>query len=101
MYAAQKKEGNDERRLDSIASLGAALTRSLEMAREYSPGSLGFTAAWEKAEAAVLRLGELVDCTTPLEPTLKVAGERILRGRRPSRGKPAVRDLRRQAARKR
>lgn len=83
LYAATQREGQHERRLDGIARVGRELTKASELARRHAPGSLGFTAAWERAEAAVLALGELVDASTPLEPTLRAAGDRIRRLRAP------------------
>jgi hypothetical protein len=48
------------------------------MSLEYPEGSLGHAAAWDNAEQAVRQLGELVDCTTPLEPALNMAARRVL-----------------------
>ena len=96
MYAAQQREDRDERRLRAIARVGRELTKATELARRYAPGSLGFTAAWERAEGALLDLGQLVDGTTPLEPTLRAAGDRIRR-----LGAPNAREQRRRATRER
>lgn len=97
LYAANKRDRVGERRLKAIADVGRELRKSMQLARACAPGTLGFTAAWERAEAAVLRLGALVDCTTPLEPTLRAAGDRI--ARRATRTSP--RDRKRAASRER
>ena len=97
LYVATEREGiRNERRLSAIARVGRELKQASELARRYAPGSLGFTAAWERAEAAVLELGTLVDGTTPLEPTLRAAGDRIRR-----LGAPGARERRRRASRER
>jgi len=96
LYAATQREGRNARRLDAIARVGRELTKATDLARRHAPGSLGFTAAWERAEAATLALGELVDATTPLEPTLRAATDRIRR-----LGSAGERERRRQATRQR
>jgi hypothetical protein len=79
MYAAAKAQG-EIRRCRAIEQLGRQLRTASEMAMEYEPGSLGYSAAWDGAEHVVKRLGELVDCTTPLEPALEMAVRRVLGG---------------------
>ncbi len=100
MYACTRKQAGAERRLALIEQVGRELGKATDMARMYPRGSLGFTAAWERAESAVRRLGELVDCTTPLEPALKVVGERITRASA-GVGESPRRELRRETRRKR
>ena len=97
LYAATKRQGNHERRLQAIARVGRELQRAAEMARAHQPGSLGFKSAWQRAEQAVHALGDIVDCTTPLEPTLAAAGERVKRARASGQS----RELRRRARRER
>ena len=99
LYAATQRQGRHERRLAAIARVGRELSKASDLARRHAPGSLGFTAAWERAEAAVLELGELVDATTPLEPTLRAASDRIRRLGAP--GAPGERERRRRATRER
>lgn len=96
LYVATQRDGHHERRLEAIARVGRELTKASTLARRHAPGSLGFTAAWERAEAALLELGELVDATTPLEPTLRAAGDRIRR-----LAAPGERERRRRATRQR
>lgn len=79
MYVAATRHPGGEGKQRRIAKLGRELSRALQLAERHPPGSLGFTAAWERAEATVAQLGQVVDCTTPLEPTLMAAGERIMK----------------------
>src|SRR5690606_9579101 len=95
MYAVTRQQDGGERSLQRIAQLGRELRVAIELAGRHPPGSLGFTAAWERAESAVQQLGNLVDCTTPLEPALKLAGERVTRSARHK----SERELRRHAVR--
>src|SRR5690349_8533019 len=77
LYAADKARGAGERRLAEIRRLALELRRATDLARDHEPGSEGHRAAWEKADRATLSLADLVDMTTPLEPMLVAAGERI------------------------
>jgi hypothetical protein len=81
-----RKAGGSERRLKQIANAAGKLRIAIEMAKKYDPGTLGHSAAWRHAEAAVLMIGELVSVMTALEPVVRAAGERV-RGprRRPRR----------------
>jgi hypothetical protein len=87
LYAADKARGAGARRLEMIAHVASELRRATDLAVDYAPGTLGHAAAWERAERAVTGLGGLVDVTTPLEPTLRAAGERV-------RTRPAARSER-------
>lgn len=77
MYALAKSEG-DLRRAAAIERVGRRLRAATELSFEYPEGSLGHAAAWDNAEQACRQLGELVDCTTPLEPALNMAARRVL-----------------------
>jgi hypothetical protein len=77
MYAAAKRRGAGERHLRAIRNVGSELRAAVDLALEYEPRTLGHAAAWQRAERATRALGELVDCTTPLEPTLEAAVRRI------------------------
>lgn len=96
MYALAKTQG-DTRRAALIERVGRQLRAATEMSLEYPEGSLGHAAAWDNAEQAVRQLGELVDCTTPLEPALTMAARRVLG----SAGTSAEGRALRQAARRR
>lgn len=81
LYAAARNQGAGAARLASIRRTGRELRAAMELALEHEPGTLGHAAAWQRAERATEALGELVDCTTPLVPTLEAAAERV-RGKR-------------------
>jgi hypothetical protein len=80
LYAADKHRGAGARRLAAIRAIALELRRATDLAREHPPGTPGHAAASNRAELAVRRLGDLVDVTTPLEPTLLAAGERVRAG---------------------
>lgn len=77
VYAADRARGAGARRLARIRAIAVELNRATDLAREHPPRTLGHSAAWEAAERATLRLADLVDVTTPLEPALRAAGERV------------------------
>jgi hypothetical protein len=77
LYASRKADGASTDRLRAIADLARELREAIGLARSHGPGTPGHAAAWERAERSVGRLSDLADLTTPLEPTLRAAGERI------------------------
>ena len=77
MYSAARARGAGPRQLAAIGAIGSELRHAVELALEHEPGTLGHAAAWQRAEHATGRLADLVDCTTPLEPTLDAAARRI------------------------
>jgi hypothetical protein len=77
LYAADKARGGSERRLSEIRRVALELRRATDLAAEHEPGTVGYHAGWERAERATLKLADLVDVTTPLEPMLMAAGERV------------------------
>lgn len=79
LYLAAKASDAGARRLATIRAVGRELRASMDLALESDPGTLGHAAAWRRAEQATERLGELVDCTTPIEPTLAAAARRVNR----------------------
>lgn len=85
MYAADKENGAGALRLAALEDIGRELRRAVDLALEYEPGSLGHAAAWDRAERATIRLADLVDVTTPVEPVLRAAGARIRQGMRAKR----------------
>ena len=95
LYLSTKRQGDQGKRLRTIARLGSQLQRASEQARAHPPGSLGFAAAWQRAEQAVRALGDIVDCTTPLEPTLIAAGDRVRSAQRADGSREIRRRLRR------
>jgi hypothetical protein len=77
MYAAARGRGAGARELSAIRAVGSQLRHAVDLALEHEPGTLGHAAAWQRAEHATRQLADLVDCTTPLEPTLDAAVRRI------------------------
>lgn len=77
MYAAARARGGAERQLAAIRRVGDDLRAAVDLALEHEPGTLGHAAAWQRAERATAALADLVDCSTPLEPTLTAAARRI------------------------
>jgi hypothetical protein len=96
LYAADKARGAGERRLVAIEELARELRGAVELALEYAPGTLGHSAAWERAERATHRLADLVDVTTSAEPLLRAAGERVRQGGAPQDAREAARRARRE-----
>lgn len=77
MYAAAQAHGAPERHLDAIRRVAVELRRSADLALEHEPGTLGYSAAWHRADMALRQLQDLADCTAPLEPVLASAARRI------------------------
>lgn len=77
MYAAAKARGAGERHLLTLRHIGTELRCAVDLALEHEPKTMGHAAAWQRAERATRGLGDLVDCTTPLEPTIEAAVRRI------------------------
>lgn len=93
LYAADRARGANERRLRRIRAVAVALRRAMELALEHEAGTPGHRAAIQRAEHATRSLGDLVDVTTPLEPTLLAAGQRL----RATASRSAEREARRRA----
>lgn len=79
MYGAARSSGAGQRRADAIRRVGLELRAATDLALEHEPQTLGHAAAWDRAERATRELADLIDCTTPLEPTLDAAARRIRR----------------------
>lgn len=84
LYAADKVRGAGQRRLSEIRRVALELRRATDLALDHAAESAGHRAAWEIADRAVSALADLVDVTTPLEPTLMAAGERVRAAAPPS-----------------
>lgn len=80
MYLAAKQAGAGRVELARIERVGRDLATALELAQASKPGTIGYSAAWKRAEDAALRAGDLVDALTPAEPLLKAAQGRIAGG---------------------
>lgn len=77
LWAAARAENAPKRQLTAIRGIGRELRAAIDLALEHEPGTLGHAAAWQRAERATERLGQLVDCTTPLKPALAAAARRV------------------------
>ncbi|HEX4335964.1 MAG TPA: hypothetical protein VH062_08630 [Polyangiaceae bacterium] len=94
LYAADRSRGANARRLGHIRSVAVELRHAMELALEHDAGTAGHRAAVRRAEHATRRLADLVDVTTPLEPMLLAAGQRVRVASAPQAG---ARDLKRRA----
>jgi hypothetical protein len=77
MFAAARASGAGARRIAAIRQVGLELRAAIELALEHEPETLGHARAWDRAERATRALASLIDCTTPLEPTLDAAARRV------------------------
>ena len=79
MYAEEKMRSSpSSTRMKRIESVARELVSALESAEQHDPGTAPYERARSRAEGAVLRIGDLVDVISPLEPVLHVAGKRVL-----------------------
>jgi len=83
LYAADKARGAGQRRLRRIREVALELRRAMDLAADHDAGTPAHRAAIRDAERATRRLADLVDVTTPLEPMLLAAGERVRAGPAP------------------
>jgi hypothetical protein len=82
LYLAWNAEGPAAReRLRQLTVIGRDLREALQLARS-GHGTLGYSAAWDKAERATKALGELVDEYVPMRPAVTAAAARVRRGAR-------------------
>ena len=93
-YASQRARGGSAVRLAGIEKLARELRAAVALARGHELGTEEHARAWAIADRATLRLADLVDVTTPLEPTLLVAGERVRAGRSRGSSREAARRAR-------
>ncbi len=77
IYAAAKQSGASRNELMKIAKVGKELADSIELAQSTRPGTMGRRAAWERAEQATRKVGDLVDALTPAEPLVLAARGRV------------------------
>lgn len=91
IYGAAKSAGASRTELGRIARVGADLSRALELAADTRSGTIGHDAAFRRAEAATLRVGDLVDALTPAEPLVVAARARVSGARASLRRKPQER----------
>ena len=68
--------------MQRLARVGNLLREALVLAVEHQPGTMGHGAAWQKADAAVEELGQVIDMLTPARPIIEAAGKRVRRTRK-------------------
>jgi hypothetical protein len=78
MYAAAVARGAGARELARIASVGLELADAWDMGVGYEPGTVGWRAAWRKAEHAARAVGDLVQICEEARPLVIAACGRVL-----------------------
>jgi hypothetical protein len=83
LYRAWGNDGPEvgARRRELVA-IGIDLRKALELAAKGGPGSLGASAAWDRAERATKALGLLVDAYVPMRPSIAALSGELARKRR-------------------
>ncbi len=77
LYAAAKEARASRAELKRIAQVGKQLSDAIDLAVSTRPGTVGQRAAWQHAEDATRRVGDLVDSLTPAEPLVIAARGRV------------------------
>lgn len=85
IYAATPADHRVRRK--AITATARELNEAAELAGRCEPGTLGFSAAWKRAEQATVRLTDLVEPIASVHPVLEAAGARV-RGTRRVQAKP-------------
>ena len=86
IYAAAKEGGAGRGELLRIARIGNMLARSLGLATDgkgVSGAAPDLDEAWQLAESATRRVGELIDVLTPAEPIVMASSDRVMSRTRP------------------
>jgi hypothetical protein len=85
MWAAEKRRSfPSAKRLRALEKAAQELKAAMSTAAVHDAGTAPYERAKATAEAIATRLADLVELTTPMEPVLQVAGERIRKVRRRS-----------------
>ena len=90
IYAAAKAEDAGASRLTALTEVGRDLAASIEIALRTSPRTSERAEAFRRADRATLRLGDLIDAITPIEPTVDAAVRRV-RAQAPGTGREEAR----------
>lgn len=82
LYAKEQAGDGDPMKLQQIADMGRSLKIALDMAVKCEPGSMGMKVAWERADAAIETLSELLkeERALPLLQTVQARMGKIRRG---------------------
>jgi hypothetical protein len=75
LYVAWKEQGRPTAELEAI---GKELRAAINLARKSPVPSVGHGAAWNRAEHATERLGQLVGVTTTLQPVVHAMERRLV-----------------------
>lgn len=81
LYAARRADGAKSAELAPIAGVGKDLHEALSLAASSKPGTVGYAAAWKRAEEATARAGDLVGAAMAARPVVKAAVGRVVRRR--------------------
>jgi hypothetical protein len=79
IYAARREAGAETEDLEPLARAGKDLQEALSLASTSRPGTVGYAAAWKRAEDATAVAGHLTAAATPTEPLLRAAVGRVVR----------------------
>ena len=77
IYGAARARRAGRLELQRIAAVGRDLSEALELAVSSRPDTVGYRAAWTRAEMGTRKAAELVDALTPAEPLLTAALGRV------------------------
>jgi hypothetical protein len=79
LYAARRDAGAEAGDLEPLARAGKELQESLALAASSRPGTVGYAAAWKRAEDATDLAGRLTQAAMSTEPVLRAAVGRVVR----------------------
>ena len=78
MYVVATRQGSTVT-AGRLQRAGERLRLAIELAAENPPKTMGHRAAWTHADDAIMLLAAVIDVTTPAEPVLEAAADRVLR----------------------
>jgi hypothetical protein len=79
MYRQERdKRSPSPVRMQRIERLAREFLGAYKMAAAHDPETAPYVRACKQAESAALRIGDLVTVVDPIEPVLRVAGERVI-----------------------
>lgn len=79
MWLAERSGGRDSRKLDKLERVGRLLDEAYAMGRTYDEGTVGWRAAWAKAETAARLVADCVEITDAGKPVVLAACRRVAR----------------------
>jgi hypothetical protein len=81
LYVAHKLAGAATHELAALAQAGKDLQEALSLAAASRPGTVGYAAAWKRAEDATAKAGGLAFAAMQAEPLVNAAVGRVARRR--------------------